>query len=53
MFKNVIIKKLNFLCCCIKPIKYNKINNEYNEIDDKINIIIEANKKFYKNVELL
>jgi hypothetical protein len=53
MFKNVIIKKLNFLCCCIKSVKYNKINNEYNDIDDKINIIIEANKKFYKNVELL
>ena len=45
------------LCCC-KPSKYNKINHndnhsDYDDLDEQINIIIETNKKFNKNMELL
>jgi hypothetical protein len=53
---NVIIKNI---LCCFRQNKYNKINqrfyhhNEHNDLDMKINIIIEANKKFNKNMELL
>ena len=47
---NVIIKNI---LCCFGQNKYNKIikdnKNEYNDIDMKINIIIEANKKFNNN----
>ncbi len=48
---NVIIKNI---LCCFRQNKYNKINqNDYDELDAQINIIIETNKKFNKNNELL
>jgi hypothetical protein len=57
---NVIIKNI---LCCFGQNKYNKNNrrlynhNEYNNIDAKfnqqVNIILEANKKFNNNMELL
>lgn len=55
MLNNIIIKKILMLFCC-KPSKYNKINdnqNDYDDLDEQINIIIETNKKFNKNMELL
>jgi hypothetical protein len=48
---NVIIKNI---LCCFKQNKYNKINHsDYDDLDEQINIIIETNKKFNKNNELL